>query len=35
MGSRAMGDLLQEIRQTFRSHIIILDLPPILPATML
>ena len=30
MGSRAMGNLLQEVRQTFRSHIIILDLPPIL-----
>jgi protein-tyrosine kinase len=30
MGSRAMGNLLQEVRQTFRSQIIILDLPPIL-----
>jgi protein-tyrosine kinase len=30
MGSRATGNLLQEIKETFQSHIIILDLPPIL-----
>jgi protein-tyrosine kinase len=30
MGSRAMGNLLQEIRKRYPSHIVILDLPPIL-----
>ena len=32
MGSPAMGDLLREISETYPSHIIILDLPPILPS---
>ena len=30
MGSRAMGGLLREVRKAFPSHIIILDLPPVL-----
>jgi len=30
MGSRAMANLLQEIRKRYPSHIIILDLPPVL-----
>jgi Mrp family chromosome partitioning ATPase len=30
MGSRQMRDLLQEIRRSYHSHIVILDLPPIL-----
>jgi protein-tyrosine kinase len=32
MGSRAMGDLLQDMRRSFQSHIVILDLPPLLPS---
>ena len=30
MGSRAMRDLLQDIKRSYQSHIIIVDLPPIL-----
>jgi protein-tyrosine kinase len=30
MGSRAMRNLLQEFRRNYRSHIVILDLPPML-----
>ena len=30
MGSREMRAMLQDIRQTYRSHVIIVDLPPIL-----
>jgi protein-tyrosine kinase len=30
MGSRAMRDLLQDLKRTYPSHIIIVDLPPIL-----
>ena len=30
MASRAMSEMLQEIKQEFESHIIIVDLPPLL-----
>jgi len=30
IGSRAMRNLLQEFRRTYRSHIVVLDLPPML-----
>lgn len=32
LGSRAMCDLLQDMRRSFQSHIVILDLPPLLPS---
>lgn len=30
MGSRTMRNLLQDVRRDYQSHIVILDLPPIL-----
>jgi Mrp family chromosome partitioning ATPase len=30
IGARAMRNLLQELRTSYKSHIVILDLPPIL-----